>query len=248
MLNLIVREDVMKKDISGIFLQILLLLSVFSLCLPASTSESSSVSESYVAGEEITISPGDTTIHFVHLALGEESFYQLFNVTISEPGWYRLEIWIDMFNPSDELWGMIEYVSENKIYGIFRMVHANILPWPWHMIDLFGENLSGMMSTWTWGHQGPLCLSAHEYRENAFFIIAEFEFVKPGIIEYSLMDSSEFWLNMLEEHLAEEPTDVEEDLVDVEVTAELRESIRTFQRPQPPDTFDIVVYASETPT
>jgi len=247
MINFIAREDVMKEDISRIFLQILLLLSVFSLCLPASTSESSSVSESYVAGEEITISPGDTTIHFVHLALGEESFYQLFNVTISEPGWYRLEIWIDMFNPSDELWGIIEYVSENKTCGFFRMgmVHASVLPWPWHMIDLFGENLSGMMSTWTWGHQGPLCLSAHEYRENAFFIIAEFEFVKTGIIEYSLMDSSEFWLNMWEEHLTEELTDVEVRVLDEDEAAELP---RFPEPPQPPDQFDIVVYASETPT
>ena len=237
----------MKKDVASISLQTLLLLLVLSLSLPISTAENYSDSL-YVVGKEIEVSLGNTTIHYVYFNLtdGRLDPFLLFNVTVSEPGWYHLEIWIDMFNPSDELWGNIEYVSENKTYWLPRMLRPYLIHWPINMIEFLITEEAVHLGTFDW-RWGPCTfyLSAHEYRKHAMWIVADFEAVKPGIIEVSLWDTSRFFLRML---INNEFEMVEANVTEVRILDEdeVSELPKFPEPPQPPNEFDIVVYANKT--
>jgi len=239
----------MRKDVVGISLQILLLLLVLSLSLPINASENYSDSL-YVVGKEIVVSPSNTTIHYIYFDITEGRLDPFLNITVSEHGWYHLEIWIDMFNPSDERWGIIEYVSENKTYWIPRTLLPCLIHWPIDMIEFVITEEAVYLGTfvWSWGPT-PLYLSAHEYRENAMYIFADFEAVKPGVIECFLWDTSRLFLEMLINNEipindAFEPANITEvKILDGDKTAEFP----IFPNPpQPPNEFDIVVYANKT--
>lgn len=242
----------MKKDIARIFLQTSLLLSMFSLYFPISASENSSPSDSlHVIGKEIKVSPSNTTIHYVYFDFTEGRLdpFLLFNITISELGWYHLEIWIDMFNPSDKREGMIKYVCEDKAYFIPRTLRPYLIHWPIDMIEFLVTEEAVHLGTfdWTWG-PCTLYLSAHEYRKYAMYIIADFEAVKPGVVECSLWDTSEFFLKMLINNEFEMYT--EANVTDVRILdeQETSEFPKFPEPPQPPGEFDIVVYANGTAT
>lgn len=254
----------MKKDVVGISLQILLLLLMLSLSLPISASENHSDSL-YVVEKEIVVSPGNTTIHYIYFDVTEGRLnpFLLFNITVSEPGWYHLEIWIDMFNPSDERWGIVEYVSENKTYLIPRILCPYLIQWPIDMIEFLITEEAVHLGTfvYTWG-PCTLYLSAHEYRENAMYIIADFEAVKPGVIECFLWDTSQFFLETLinnefemveanvtegrilyEDEASELPNGIKVGIWDED---EAPEFPKFSEFSQPPNEFDIVVYANKT--
>lgn len=242
----------MKKDIARIFLQALLLLSMFSLSFHISASENSSPPEPlYAVGKEIEISPGDTTVHYVYFDITEGRLdpFLLFNITVSEPGWYHLEIWIDMFNPTDELWGPIEYVSENKTYWTSRMLRPYLIHWPIDMIEFLITEEAVHLGTFDW-RWGPCTfyLSAHEYRKHAMYIVADFEAVKPGIVKCSLWDTSRFWLEMFINNAFEINTNANVTEVKILDEDEVAELPKFREPPQPPGEFDIIVYANGTAT
>jgi len=236
----------MKKDVASISLQTLLLLLVLSLSLPISTAENYSDSL-YVVRKEIEVSPGNTTIHYVYFNLtdGRLDPFLLFNVTVSEPGWYHLEIWIDIFNPSDRREGLIVYESENGAHWIPRTLRPYLIHWPIDMVELVITNEAVYLGPfdYTWGPY-TLFLSAHEYREYAMYIIVDFEAVKPGIIECSLWDTSEFFLEML---INNEFEMLEANVTEVRILDEdeVSELPKFPEPPQPPNEFDIVVYANK---
>jgi hypothetical protein len=241
----------MKKDVVGVFLQTLLLLLVLSLSLRISASESHSDSL-YVTGKEIVVSPGNITIHYVYFDFTEGRFdpFLLFNVTVSEPGWYHLQIWIDVFNPSDEREGMIEYVCENGAWFIPRTPRPYLIFWPIDMIEFLIADQAVHLGPFNYRWQpSTLQLSAHEYRENAMYIFADFEAVKPGVIECSLWDTSRFFLerlinNEISINDAFEPANITEvKILDEDKAVEFP----IFPNPtQLPSKFDIVVYANKT--
>lgn len=241
----------MKKDIARIFLQALLLLSMFSLSFSITVSESSSPSDSlYVVGKEIKVSPGNTTVHYVYFDITEGRLdpFLLFNITVSEPGWYHLEIWIDMFNPTEKGWSTIAYESENGTYFIPRMLRPYLIHWPIDMIEFLITEEAVHLGTfdYTWG-PSTLHLSAHEYRKHAMYIIADFEAVKLGVVECSLWDISRFFLKIL---INNEFEIVEANVTEVKILDEdeASELPKFPEPPQPPNKFDIVVYANETAT
>lgn len=243
----------MKKDVVGISLQTLLLLLALSLSLSISASEKYSDSL-YVLEKEIVVSPGNTTIHYIHFDFTEGRLdpFLLLNITVSEPGWYHLEIWIDVFNPSDEREGMIKYVCKNKAYFIPRTLRPYLIHWPIDMIEFLITEEAVHLGTfvYTWG-PSALYLSAHEYRENAMYIIADFEAVKPGVIECSLWDTSRFFLEMLINNatLIDKAFEVV-NITDVKISDgdKAGEFLNFQDLPQPPNEFDIVVYANKTST
>lgn len=244
----------MKKDMARIFLGTLLLLSMFSLSFPISGSENSSPSDSlYVVEKEVEISPGNTTVHYVYFDITEGRLdpFLLFNITVSEPGWYHLEIWIDMFNPTDKLWGPIEYVSENETYWTSRTLRPYLIHWPIDMIEFLITEEAVHLGTFDW-RWGPCTfyLSAHDYREYAMYIIADFEAVKPGVVECSLWDTSEFFLERIVEMIINNEPQMcftanvtEVKILDEDEVAELP---KFPEPPKPPGEFDIVVYANGT--
>jgi len=247
----------MKKDVASISLQTLLLLLVLSLSLPISTAENYSDSL-YVVRKEIEVSPGNTTIHYVYFNLtdGRLDPFLLFNVTVSEPGWYHLEIWIDMFNPSDEQWGMIKYVFENKALFMSRMLRPYLIHWPIDMVEFVISEETVRLGTFDYTYKPfNLYLSAHEYRKYAMWIVADFEAVKPGIIEFFLWDPSDLELEWIVESIGEILTEgscknTVFGVADVNVTMvnyeEESSQLPKFpEPPQPPIEFDIVVYANE---
>jgi len=243
----------MKKDIAKVFLRTLLLVSMLSLSFPIGETVKPSSSESLcIAGKVVEVSPGNTTIHYVYFDFTEGRFepFLLFNITVSEPGWYYVEIWIDMFNPSDEREGLLVYVCENKGHFIPRMLRPYLIHWPIDMIEFLITDDTFHLGTfvYTWGPH-TLFLSAHEYREYAKYVIVDFEAVKPGIVECYLWDTSEFFLEML---LDTEPEPVDIDVTEVRVLDEDEASelqMKYFpEPPQPPNEFDIVVYANGTAT
>jgi len=228
--------------------QILLLLSIFSLTLPITLSENTVSNSRFVTGKEIRVSPGNTTIHYVYFDFTEGRLepFLLLNITISEPGWYHLEIWIDMFNPSDKEEYFIECTSEGKTYRMPGMLRPYLIHWPIDMIEFLITDKAVYLGAfyYTWGFP-PFYLSAKEYRKYAMYIIVDFEAVKPGIIECSLWDTSRFFLERLINN--------EFEIVEVNVTEvkpldedEIAELPKFPEPPQPPVEFDIVVYANGT--
>lgn len=234
----------MRKDVASISLRILLVLLMISL--PINISENYPNS-SHAVGKEIIVSHGNTTINYVYLNLSDEmlDLFHLFNVTVSEAGWYHLEIWIDIFNPSDEPWGIIEYVSENKTIWLPRMLIPHLIHWPIDMIEFLitEETVNIGTFNWIWGPYNSY-LSAHEYRRCAMWIIADFEAVKPGIIEISLWDQSRFFLELL---ISNDFKIVEANVTEVRVLeeGEVPEFLKFPEPPQPPNEFGIVVYSNE---
>jgi len=218
---------------------------MFSLSFPISTSENSI----YVVAKEIKISPGNTTVHYIYFDFTEGRInpFLLTNITISEPGWYHLEIWIDVFNPSERAEGIIIYVSENGAYFIPRMLRPYLIHWPIDMIEFLITDEAVHLGTfdYTWG-PSTLYLSAHEYRKYAMYIIANFEAVKPGIIECSLRDTSRFVLEMLINNAFEINTYANVTKVEILDENEAAEFPKFPEPPQPPSEFDIVVYANGT--
>lgn len=249
----------MKKDLASISLQTLLLLLMFALSVPISTAEHYS-DVLYVVGKEIVVSPGNTTIHYIYFNFtdGRLDPFLLFNVTVSEPGWYHLEIWIDIFNPSNEPEGTIRYVktSENRAYFIPRTLRPYLIHWPIDMVEFLITEEAVYLGTfvYTWGPV-TLHLSAYEYRENAMYIIADFEAVKPGIVECYLWDPSDLKLEWIVESIEEILTEgscknTVFGVADVNVTmARYKEESSQLPKfpepPQPPNEFDIVVYANK---
>lgn len=235
----------MIKGTVRICLLTLLLLSMFSLSFPISTSENSI----YVVAKEIKISPGNTTVHYIYFDFTEGRInpFLLTNITISEPGWYHLEIWIDVFNPSERAEGIIIYVSENGAYFIPRMLRPYLIHWPIDMIEFLITDEAVHLGTfdYTWG-PCPLYLSAHEYRKYAMYIIANFEAVKPGIIECSLRDTSRFVLEMLINNAFEINTYANVTKVEILDENEAAEFPKFPEPPQHPSNFDIVVCANGT--
>jgi len=233
-----------------ICLQALLLISVFSLSFPITVSENSLPSDSlYVTGKEIKISPGNTSIHYVYFDFTEGRLdpFLFLNISVSEPGWYRLEIWIDMFNPSDSAEGIIIYPSGNGAYFIPRTLRPYLIHWPIDMIEFLITDEAVHLGTfdYTWG-PSTLYLSTHEYRKYAMYIIANFEAVKPGIIECSLWDTSRFVLEMFINNVFEINTNANATKVEILDENEATEFPKFPEPPQPPSEFDIVVYANGT--
>ena len=247
----------MKKDMASISLQALLLLLVLSLSVPISTAEHYS-DTLYVAGKKIVVSPGNTTIHYAYFNLTDGMLdpFLLFNVTVSEPGWYHLEIWIDIFNPADEQWGMIKYVFENMALFMPRMLRPYLIHWPIDMVEFLITDDTFHLGTYvyTWGPH-TLFLSAHEYRKHAMWIVHDFEAVKSGIIECYLWDPSDLKLEWTVESIGEILTEgswknTVFGVADVNVTMarheeEAIELPKIPEPPQPPNEFDIVVYANK---
>lgn len=244
----------MNKGVASSSLQILLLLLVFSFSSPVSTSENY-CSPVCVTGKEIMVSPGNTTIHYVYFKVtdGRLHPFLLFNVTVSEPGWYHLEIWVDMFNPSDERWGMIKYVFENKAIFIPRMLRPYLIHWPIDMIEFVITEEFVRLGTFDYTWQPiTLYLSAHEYRKYAMWIVADFEAVKPGIIEVFLWDTSDLKLEWIVESIREILTkgSCENNVLKVApiniAMARYEEEMSKLPKPlQPLKEFDIVVRGAQ---